>query len=358
VGRTLKGFRKVAATLDVELSRWHQVHYLEEPGEVSNLATFSAELVRRAVSELEARLADVNDPADEVAPHQARIAGKRLRYLIEPIVDVLDAGSPLLRRLKGLQDTLGDLHDSQVFSRELVSASADAGAQVARAESAAVLGGKERSKGRRRRGASDPREGLLALAERVRDRGLAAWRAVEEEWFADRAAGFLDDVRALAAYLEALGADTVEIERKYLLAALPDEVHGHPSAELWQGYVPGRRLVERVRRVRDTDGERFYRTVKGGRGVHRLEVEEETSREIFDALWALTEGRRVHKRRWFVAGTAHTWEIDAFEDRELVLAEVELASAQEAVELPEWLSPLVVREVTLEPEYGNLALAQ
>lgn len=358
VGRTLKAFRKVAATLDVELSRWHQVHYLEEPGEVPNFSTFTAELVRRSVSELEARLAEVSDVSDEVAPHEARIAGKRLRYLIEPVIEVLDAGAPLLRRLKGLQDALGDLHDSQVFSRELVAASAEAGAQVARAESAAVLEGKGRTKGRRRRGAGDPRDGLLALAERVRERGLAAWRSVEEEWLSDRAAGFLDDVRSLAAYLEALGADTVEIERKYLLAALPDEVHGHPSAELWQGYVPGRRLVERVRRVRDSDGERFYRTVKGGRGVHRLEVEEETSREIFDALWALTEGRRVHKRRWFVAGTAHTWEVDAFDDLGLFLAEVELASEQEAVELPDWLAPLVVREVTLEPEYGNLALAR
>ena len=201
--------------------------------------------------------------------------------------------------------------------------------------------------------------GIVPLYARDAMTANAAWRTIEAQWIGGRATEFADDVRTLADHLEAHGAEAVEIERKYLLSALPPDVEGHPSAELWQGYVPGRRLVERVRRVRDGDGERYYRTVKGGRGVHRLEVEEETSREIFDALWALTEGRGVHKRRWFVPGSAHTWEIDSFLDgRQLWLAEVELASEQEEAEPPPWLAPFVVREVTLEWEYGNLALAR
>lgn len=357
---TLRAFDKLALTLDAELARWHEVHHLDDPRQTPSMATVTGALVRDAVAELEARLEAVRAADDEEPAHEARIAGKRLRYLIEPIGEVLESGVGLRDRLKALQDALGDLHDAQVFSRELVAASAEAGAEAARAEAGAVLEGAGRGARRRRGGAvRDPRAGLLALAERVRDRGHTAWRTVETHWIGGRARKFLDDVHTLAEHLEAHGADAIEIERKYLLSELPPEVAGHPSAELWQGYVPGRRLVERVRRVHDDDGERFYRTVKGGRGVHRLEVEEETTREIFEALWTLTEGRRVHKRRWFVPGSAHTWEIDSFLDgRQLWLAEVELVSEHESADLPPWLAPFVVREVTLEREYGNLALAK
>ena len=48
----------------------------------------------------------------------------------------------------------------------------------------------------------------------------------------------------------------------------------------------------------------------------------------------------------------------AFDDRELFLAEVELSDPQQHPELPEWLAPYVVREVTNESEYVNLNLAR
>ena len=54
----------------------------------------------------------------------------------------------------------------------------------------------------------------------------------------------------------------------------------------------------------------------------------------------------------------HTWEVDQFLDRDLVLAEVELAGPEDAVPPPEWLAPYVVREVTGEPEFANAALAR
>ena len=105
-------------------------------------------------------------------------------------------------------------------------------------------------------------------------------------------------------------------------------------------------------------GERFFRTVKLGRGVARIEIEEETSREIFEALWALTEGKRVSKLRYVVEEGGLTWEIDAFLDRELFLAEVELPDAEIVPELPAWLAEVVVRDVTDEETYVNLNLAK
>lgn len=154
------------------------------------------------------------------------------------------------------------------------------------------------------------------------------------------------------------GDDNLEIERKYLLRALPP-VDGAPSVVVDQGYVPGATIRERVRRMRHEDGtERYVRTIKLGKGMARQEFEEETTREIFDALWAITGGKRLRKRRYFVADGDVTWEIDEFLDRELVLAEVEIPSVDYEVRIPGWLAPYLDREVTDDPAYGNHALAR
>jgi CYTH domain-containing protein len=64
------------------------------------------------------------------------------------------------------------------------------------------------------------------------------------------------------------------------------------------------------------------------------------------------------KRRYLVPAGDLTWEIDEFLDRDLVLAEVELPSAEARVNPPEWLEPYVVRDVTGESEYSNMRLAR
>jgi CYTH domain-containing protein len=117
-------------------------------------------------------------------------------------------------------------------------------------------------------------------------------------------------------------------------------------------------IVERLRHVRDDAGERWYRTVKTGRGVARVELEEEIDPALFDALWPLTQGRRLEKRRYLVPEGEFTWEVDAFTDRPLVLAEVELPNEALEPAIPHWLRPFMLREVTGEPEYLNSTLAR
>jgi CYTH domain-containing protein len=150
-----------------------------------------------------------------------------------------------------------------------------------------------------------------------------------------------------------------EIERKYLLRELPILPDDATVVEIEQGYVPGTEVLERLRRVRSVDGDaiRHERTVKIGSGLVRTEIEEEISRELFARMWSLTEGKRIHKRRYAARGEKHTWEIDDFLDRNLVLAEVELRTADEEAALPAWLEVVVVRDVTGEREYENATLA-
>jgi len=51
-------------------------------------------------------------------------------------------------------------------------------------------------------------------------------------------------------------------------------------------------------------------------------------------------------------------ELDEFLDRPLALAEIELPDGEERAELPGWLAERVVREVTDEGAFTNLALAE
>jgi adenylate cyclase len=149
-----------------------------------------------------------------------------------------------------------------------------------------------------------------------------------------------------------------EIERKFLLRRLPASVGLGKVCEIEQGYLPGTRIHERIRRIVHRESVRYVRTIKMGSGIERFELEESTTEEFFLAVWPLTRGRRVQKRRHFVQEGPVEWVVDEFLDRELTLAEVELERADEHVEIPMWLSEALVREVTDEPAYTNHALAK
>jgi CYTH domain-containing protein len=168
-------------------------------------------------------------------------------------------------------------------------------------------------------------------------------------------------VAALAADLarRSLRGD-VEIERKFLLKRLPMAAADASSVEIEQGYLPGDKLVERLRRIRYADGgEKWFRTVKAGNGLERVELEEEADAALSRGMWPLTEGRRVLKRRYSIRQSDDlVWEVDEFLDRELVLAEIELPRPDTRFELPPWLQEVLDREVTGERDYSNARLAR
>ena len=156
-----------------------------------------------------------------------------------------------------------------------------------------------------------------------------------------------------------MAVNDIEIERKYLLRALPGRVAGAPSLEIDQGYLPGSRINERIRRAVGAGETRYYRTVKAGSGLTRIEIEEETTALFFETVWPLTRGARVRKRRYLVPEGTDRWEIDEFLDRQgLVLAELELDRSDQRVVIPPWLAEVLDREVTDDRAYTNHALAR
>jgi CHAD domain-containing protein/CYTH domain-containing protein len=324
-------------------------------GRDATLARVLAHLLLQLAAELQYRLGLVRSIADQREAHAVRIAAKRLRYLLEPVAPQLELAATLVTRLKDLQDRLGELHDYHVFSLDLAEALQDAAVEQARRISRDLLvwdGASEPPNAE-----DDPRLGLLALAQRLRGGAERTYAGFQAEWLAGGAEGFFAQVGELAQVLEARRAPPLEIERKFLLSGMPP-VPGASVQEIEQGWLPGIVLVERLRRVRANGTEACFRTVKLGAGIRRIEVEEETTPELFAAVWPLTEGCRVRKRRYPVPDGERIWEIDEFLDRDLVLAEVELPSPDAPAEPPEWLRPYLVREVTDEPAYLNRNLAR
>jgi adenylate cyclase len=154
-------------------------------------------------------------------------------------------------------------------------------------------------------------------------------------------------------------ANDQEIERKYLLRALPAGIEQHPFAEIDQGYIPGVNVRERVRRILEDGRVSYVRTIKVGTGMVKYEFEEPASEAFFTAVWPLTEGHRIRKRRYRVPLNGLVWEVDEFLDREnFFLAEVELRSADQIAEPPTDIAAVIEREVTNESGFSNYRLSK
>lgn len=307
-------------------------------------AVTAATQVQDGFLTLRRRLGAIADVNDDRSSHRARIAGKRLRYLLEPLDGVVAGVPECVERLKRLQDLLGSVHDGHVFARLL------------RRHAGAPARGQARTT--RRTPARTPATGLRTLERRLHARRNEAWLEFTDEWLERQFAELGTMIHSMVRELREIGGAGVEIERKYLLSRLPPEAKDAPVEAIEQGFLPGRTLIERLRRSTTADGTKYLRTVKTGSGLVRTEIEEETTADVFAAMWPLTKGKRLTKRRYALADAGHVWQIDDFTDRKLVLAEIELTSAREEVVIPDWLNRCLVREVTGDVEYLNYTLAR
>lgn len=147
----------------------------------------------------------------------------------------------------------------------------------------------------------------------------------------------------------------VEIERKFLVANDAwREGAERAFAYYRQGYLAyGEKAVVRVRIGGDDEA---WICVKERRiGVSRGEYEYPIPANDARQLLGLAAGTVIEKRRHLVPHAEHRWEVDEFlgANAGLVLAEIELASEDEAFERPSWLG----EEVSADPRYYNAALA-
>ena len=143
-----------------------------------------------------------------------------------------------------------------------------------------------------------------------------------------------------------------EIERKFLVRN-PEIVSAYTGLPYVQGYVSTNETEVRIR----VAGDRAYLTLKGvAKGPTRDEYEYEIP--VADAKAMLVDfcgNRQVRKVRYRIPVDTHTFEIDVYsgDNEGLVVAEVELSSEEETVNLPMWIG----KELTGDKRFSNRSLA-
>lgn len=144
-----------------------------------------------------------------------------------------------------------------------------------------------------------------------------------------------------------------EIERKFLVKG-DFKGEAYKETRITQGYLSS--VPERTVRVR-VKGDKGFITIKGigdETGASRYEWEKEIPVEEVQELLKICEPGVIDKTRYLVKHGDHTYEVDEFygDNEGLVIAEVELQTADESFAKPEWLG----EEVTGEVRYYNSML--
>lgn len=152
----------------------------------------------------------------------------------------------------------------------------------------------------------------------------------------------------------------IEIERKFLVTSDDWRAAAHAVIPMAQGYINDTAAMDSGAqkasvRVR-IQGDEAYLNIKSRELGHtRQEFEYPVPVSEARELLALCVGGLIDKRRYLVQHGGLLWEVDEFlgDNAGLVVAEVELESADQVFAKPDWAGA----EVTDELRYYNLALA-
>ena len=145
-----------------------------------------------------------------------------------------------------------------------------------------------------------------------------------------------------------------EIERKFLVKG--DGWRSLGVGEIYrQGYIANNNgRTVRVRVV----GEQGYLTIKGSTtGMKRAEFEYKIPVEdAQELLETLCDRPLIEKTRYKILMGDLTWEVDEFwgENQGLILAEVELETEDQNIDIPDWIG----EEVTSDTRYYNSNLVK
>lgn len=146
----------------------------------------------------------------------------------------------------------------------------------------------------------------------------------------------------------------MEIERKFLIKKLPDNLTSYKARKIEQAYLCTDPVV-RVRR----DNDDYYLTYKSKGMIVREEYNLPLTKEAYGHLLAKSDGNIITKTRYEIPEKDNlTIELDVFEGKfdGLLLAEVEFASEEEALGYipPEWFG----EDVSNSTKYHNSTLSR
>lgn len=145
----------------------------------------------------------------------------------------------------------------------------------------------------------------------------------------------------------------MEIERKFLIEILPENLDRYECHQIEQGYL----CTEPVVRIRRSN-EKYTLTYKGKGLLMREEYNLPLTKESYEHLRPKADGILIAKKRYKIPYRKYTIELDIFEGElaPLLLAEVEFDSKEEAEAFvpPEWFG----EDVTFSRVYQNSYLSR
>jgi CHAD domain-containing protein len=164
-------------------------------------ADAAAEMIETQTEALTNAVSRVTGQGDRVEAHAARIAAKRLRYLLEGVEAASTSASQLIEELKALQDVLGELHDAQLFGGELATMISEL---LAEQEPTAHSNGTRKVSEQFEKKHVSPVAGLRVLSRRMRRAETTAFNSYSASWSEDATAAFARRVAAVAEELRAV----------------------------------------------------------------------------------------------------------------------------------------------------------
>ncbi len=150
----------------------------------------------------------------------------------------------------------------------------------------------------------------------------------------------------------------MEIERKFILKQIPENLEQYPFHDIEQGYL----CTDPVVRIRKMDTSYFLTYKSRGMLAHE-EYEMPLTEASYMHLRQKIDGFLITKRRYMIPlglgqGQSYTVELDLFEGslKGTILAEVEFASVAQADAFvpPEWFGA----DVTYDKRYHNSEMSR
>ena len=145
----------------------------------------------------------------------------------------------------------------------------------------------------------------------------------------------------------------MEIERKFLIKKVPDNISNCKQSRILQGYLSFEPEVRIRKKV--CNYEKYFLTVKSSGGISREEYEIEISKETFEDLKKAIKGKFLSKRRYEIPiENNKIAEFDVYDDFSEKTVEVEFDSIEEAKSfiVPDWFG----REISGDEKYKNKSL--
>ena len=159
----------------------------------------------------------------------------------------------------------------------------------------------------------------------------------------------------------------LEIERKFILKSLP-KIEPNDSIRIEQLYLKRGVIWERLRSWESTKTgkKKWIHTIKTsmGKGVNledeHLVTEEEFKQFKRECLDPSSESKMIFKTRHIYPNPNSKlyWEVDEFHnDYKLIVAEIEIPQKNFKIDIPKWISDLILLEVTGLKQFSNRSLS-